>query len=462
MTAADLITTPQHDDDQQHDAIVCAVCGAVISDAAAAIEHDGERYCSDDCARSAGLAQCANCGEWHDADDCYAVAPGNGMSFCCYDCAYSYGFEQCAHCGEWFDMDNGGVYIEGYGCYCSAGCARSDGFEQCCDCDGWHRVSDMYTTRDGCAVCHECRCENYMYCDECGELVDDDDYDFDAEMCCDCARENSSDILLPYGYTPVLSFYGDTAGNTRPYLGVELEIDNSGGSRNDCLKSLAGMDLYGRVYLTADSSLDDGIEVTSHPMTLREHIDCGLWDDVRRIAADHDFTSHDNGRCGLHVHVNRSFFGKTPKAQAVGGFNLAVLVNRFERQMTIFSRRRDSRWCAYGRHADYVGKGHKANRGMFDKALDFTYSNNYEHSIAVNFQHSATFELRIFRGTLNEGTFNATLALVEGLALAAKHHGPTWCENVTWYDLVSCVLGALEHDQARDSLRSYLGEKGLL
>lgn len=184
---------------------------------------------------------------------------------------------------------------------------------------------------------------------------------------------------------------------------------------------------------------------------------------IREIAIEHGFTSHDNGRCGLHVHVNRAFFGKSEKRQHVGGYNLAMLVSRFEKQLTQFSRRRDNRWCSYGIHQEFIDEKHAGFKGLgiFEKSREMCVEKSYAHSQCVNFEHSATFELRIFRGTLRLETLYATLAMAHGLARAAKHHGLTWCEKATWHDLTSYILADMPDGVAKSALAAYMTERGV-
>lgn len=443
--------------------MICEQCGAIISaeNSGDAVHCDGLDYCGEDCARRADLVQCDECGEWADLLDSYSI---EGNWYCSDDCAHNAGYEQCAYCGDWFDTSNGQGVATEWGIYCCDSCAESDGWECCGCCGEWVREARTTATRDRGDVCGDCLDDLFYFCDECDEYVHEDDWNSEADMCDDCARENNYGLLHQYGYTPALTFYGDTCGNSRPYLGVELETDQSGcdyDMRRDYISRLAEIEHFCRVYLTADGSLECGVEVTSHPMTLDEHLGCGLWDEVREAAKESGFTSHDNGRCGLHVHINRSFFGKSYKAQSVGGLNLTMLVGRFERQMMDFARRLDTQWCAFGAHRSYTGNGHMSKCGIFEKADHLDSDIRYSHSVAVNMQHSQTFELRVFRGTLRKRTFNATLALAEGLAQAAKHHAAIWCETCTWYELVGWILDNLDNSEARDDLRAYLAEKGL-
>ena len=83
------------------------------------------------------------------------------------------------------------------------------------------------------------------------------------------------------------------------------------------------------------------------------------------------------------------------------------------------------------------------------------------HSQALNFQHSQTFEFRIFRGTMKWSTYFAALALVDGMCRTVKEHGSTWVETVSWYDLIEEVIDRCSCDYSRECLVAYLNEKGL-
>lgn len=409
---------------------------------------------------------CEQCCEWHIADDGEYIAD---TWFCSCDCAHEYGLEVCTYCGEWFSLDSydapGYLYVEEHhhiheGMYCSSECAIRDGWAQCANCCEWLH-GEYLTTHDGDSICCNCA-DNYSYCEECEDYYPNNETQYiDGVTLCDsCAEHRGHKYLYEYGYTPRIRFFGDTRGNAVPYLGVELETD-SGDDRYAYVSDLVdtlNADMY---WLTKDSSLNDGVEVTSMPCTLEEHISSGLWKSVGECAREHGFVSHNSGNCGLHVHINRDFFGKNRKVQDAAAYKITRVLQRFERQFTLFARRENNRWCKYKTDANY-DKPPMKPRGVLEKAEHLANNYGRDHSRALNMQHSATFEIRIFRGTLKTETLYASLALVQGLAIYTKTHGESSCEHVSWYDLMNAIIESTDDETARTSLVSYLTLKGLI
>lgn len=405
------------------------------------------------------------CDEWEEADDDQLYIDGEW--YCDTQCAHTSGFYQCERCGDWVHEDwDDTVYIEG-DYYCDYECAESDGWRQCSCCGEWRCEDTVRWVHDDC-YCDYCS-RNACYCEECDEYVWDDEWNHEYDCCQFCAehihgaeRPNRTrgNELHNYSYRETPVFYGNSDGNSHPFMGVELETD-SGNDRAAYVTALSGLPLYHRFWLTEDGSLSNGVEIASHPMTLDEHISSGMWNDIRKTAVKHKFVSHNSGNCGMHVHINRDFFGKSEKAQHVGGLKMMRLMQRFKPQVMTFTRRTSDRWCRFETSRDYSPKNKAYNElySLFGKALDMSYER--DHSQAVNFQHSATFELRVFRGTLKLETLYASLAFAEGLAKYCKSHGEVTIENCTWYDLIEWILVDCSNTTARACLRNYLEAKGL-
>lgn len=457
-------------DAQEQNTTICDTCGRFVATDEALTVYLATggvgTVCSEECAHAHGLGECPECGDWFNPLEPFAVITDEA-SYCSEECAIDAGLTRCQHCDEWFEADSAEtieLYDRGvYHCYCCENCASAAGARQCDSCGEW--VADIdelrYCEANDEYVCDDCYQQSYEYCDCCSEVVPRECFNFGLDMCDACAE--CSNDLHEYGYSPELTFYGNTKGDSVPFLGVELETDQDytdKARRHKYCADLAAICGSDRIYLTKDSSLDCGVEITSHPMTLDEHLGCGVWEGVRSVAIDHEFSSHDNRRCGLHIHINRSFFGKSDKRQEVGGYNLGMLVSRMEKQLTQFSRRKSNDWCEYGIHKDYLGKDKRRDfPTMFVKSKHMCGKTN--HSQCVNYQHSSTFELRIFRGTLRLKTLYASMALTHGLARAAKLHSQTWCESVDWYTLTTWILADLENNEARAALKNYLDSRGL-
>ena len=448
-------------------------------------------YASQENAYDDGCRCCECCEEWHHPDnmgDDVCIELGyESHWFCTYGCAHECGWETCENCYEWYYNEDG-VWTGDYG-YCSEECANRDGWHRCERCEEWTYYSRIvhigYSAETWCESCVD---YHALQCDECEEWFDEDEVSYDEDegryICEDCGGEShridrvvreAAGILHEYGWHPTLVFYTEN-GAVDPYMlkkpffyGVELETDG-GSNRSGYVNALSGIDGFNkRFWMTRDSSLDNGVEITGHPMTLKAHVGIkDMYEEIGKAANEYGFKSHDGGRCGLHVHVNRDAFGKDKRLQDAAGYKLMRLMQRFEKLFTIFTRRTDNGWCNYKTRRDYKIKDDvvKLNRDGKDERGVLQLANaleNWEktHGQCVNFEHSNTFEIRIFRGTLKWSTYFASLGLVDGLCRTVMNHGSIWVEGVTWLDLMAEVVERCDDEFARECLENYLDEKCL-
>lgn len=470
---------------REHRYAPCAECGEWHYKGMMA-RYRRDYLCSEDCAESYGLTRCPHCGSWVHPDD--GLTAEDGTVFCTEYCAEAFGYVECHHCGALNGQDsmresNDGAwfcdtecaardgYVECHDCgtltrqtdsphiddvtFCTYSCARNCGYERCGNCGHLVPEGDVDYDYHDTPICHDCRDSEYVTCDECGRLVHEDSIydDYIGEVCHTC--HIAARPMHEYGYVPELTFFGESA--THPYLGIELEVDNEYGDKEECSGEVHN-GYRDRLWMTRDGSLSsEGIELTSHPMTTEEHLS-GWWEDVFGIVRKHDYTSHDNGRCGLHIHVNRSFFSSNPSVQLVAGQKLVTIMSRFKKPLMAFSRRKDDEWCRFSDMSYIRGTD---GMTMYQKAHHIS-SMECEHSRAVNFEHRNTFELRIFRGTLRLTTFYASIALADAMARAAKHHSVAWAETVSWYEFAQWAVETCDIEVGKEALNAYLHEKGLI
>jgi len=433
-------------------------------------------YESESSAMQDGWVECERCGNLTHHEHSYRHLEVHGYSYCSPSCAHADGYYTCEQCGDWYHQDDE-VEVDG-NCYCSASCAHDAGYAECDRCGGW------YDEDDGTEVCDEVWCERCAdeYSDECascGTRYPDNQMhyyeDDECWYCDDCYEEvPRRGTLHEYGWTPALTFYtedGPWRGDTEKqpiFLGVELETDG-GRQRSKYVGELSQIDGFDEhFWMTRDSSLDNGVEITGHPMTLAYHVSLlDTYDEISSVASENGFRSHDGGRCGLHIHVNRRAFGRDKRVQDAGGYKLMRLMQRFEHQFTVFSRRTDNHWCSYKTYGDYQLKDElKASRRNKDEAGPLQMAarmaeNERSHAQCVNFEHRSTFEIRIFRGTLKWTTYFACLGLVDGMCRTVMAHGSTWVESVSWYDLMDEVERRCDSPYASECLADYLHGKGL-
>ena len=169
----------------------------------------------------------------------------------------------CDHCGDTYPLDE--MFHVGDDLLCPD-CAGE--LTILCDECGTRIYRDDDEGDDTHALCHACRARYYTRCDHCGALIPNDEvYQLGGEsLCRDCYADNCDEgPIHDYNYMPDLVFHGK--GLRR--FGVELEIDE-GGELTSHAKRFLDIANHSaeNLYIKTDGSLDDGLELVTHPMTL--------------------------------------------------------------------------------------------------------------------------------------------------------------------------------------------------
>jgi hypothetical protein len=385
----------------------CASCGCVIKDGDG-VNIGADVYCTD-C-----VTTCDECGEIVPRDEVITVNDWNYCDECATECLF-----YCENCGEYHSNDDAVEVRTGYREYsmwCND-CAEADAI-CCADC-GCYVLSDYAYYIGSCDyVCEDCA-DRYSYCEVCETYVHYTQYDSDADMCRECARENA----------PILNYHGGHKNKKhgeckRQWRGIwrgfgyELEIDRNNrdtvSERNlvERLTEIAGDALV----FERDGSLQYGFEIITQPHT-EEAMRALNWRDILHACHEYGYTSHDNGNCGLHVHISREIFGADEVEQ---NNNIAKLIYFYDvnyDDIVKISRR------------EYRDAVHWADRYDIDtrkQAVDIV-ANGASRYHAVNITNRATVEIRIMRGTLNFDTFNACTDFVQTIAKNAR--------KIRWRDI---------------------------
>ncbi len=213
------------------------------------------------------------------------------------------------------------------------------------------------------------------------------------------------------------------------HFGVELEIDGGGTDRYNAEKLLnIANDDAENLYIKTDGSLDEGLELVTHPMTLTYRLNEMPWAAVLHKAQEMDYLSHAAGTCGLHVHISRLAFGCTYEQQEASIARLLYFVEKFWAELLRFSRRTQSqmnRWAArYGMKLTPTDQMCHAKNSC---ARRYT---------AVNLTNSDTVEIRMFRGTLKLNTLKATLQMVNHLVEVAVSMSDCQVQDMSWFDFL--------------------------
>lgn len=270
----------------------------------------------------------------------------------------------------------------------------------------------------------------YQRCDECG-LCFSRDYDMhcrNGNYYCDTCWEDMEPVIYDYhcyhdGYYP-----RSLARESPLFMGFELEVDNVRGDYDELAASVLDGDMDGTLHCEEDCTV--AFEFISQPCTLEYHKN-QHYNDWFFSELDGKCESHDAGTCGLHVHVNKSFFDDR------GYDRLKTILFFFKDELFQFSRRQ----CWDYGYSDFGEKIGKSSVTMH-KAKN---TKEYGHSTWFNENNSSTYEFRFFRGTLRYETFMASLELVHNICIAAMSN----TDVITW-DLLLDGDYCREYSKSRD------------
>lgn len=347
----------------------------------------------------------------------------------------------CSHCGAARPLHERilvgddaicGACVLNYTCICEDCGARI-----------WNsdRVYDSHIT-----LCEHCFERSYTRCIDCDRIVHNSDAYFDeadAPYCGNCWNEKQKHTAIhEYHYKPEPIFYGDGIR----YLGVELEIDCGG---KDCHSARRILNIANaaaeHLYIKSDGSLDDGMELVTHPMTLDYHRKQMPWEAVLSEARALGYLSHKAQTCGLHIHISREAFGETRIQQECTIARMLYFVEKFWTELLRFSRRTESqinRWAArYGMKLSP------------QEVLDCAKDHHMGRYAAVNLTNWRTIEIRIFRGTLKWNTLLATLQMVHAICNVAVFMSDDELQALSWHGFLDRI-----HDP---ELIQYLKERNL-
>ena len=286
-------------------------------------------------------------------------------------------------------------------------------------------------------LCRDCFDDHYTHCSACGCLLHesnayyDDSDEYDERPYCGSCYEGRPDSkpIHDYYYKPAPVFYGDGPR----FFGVELEIDSGGEDRDNARSLLEIGNREGNyVYIKHDGSLDDGMELVTHPLSLDCHLHKMPWGRLCQEALSMGYLSHRATTCGLHVHISRVAFGETERLQDAAIARVLYFFEKHWEELLKFSRRTPrqlERWAArYGYKEqpmeilDFAKKGYHGGR----------YT-------CINLQNYQTVEFRMFRGSLKVNTILATLELLDRICDVAVFLSDEELKALAWTTFVSGI-----------------------
>ena len=376
-------------------------------------------YCETDC-------------EWYEKNDDLIEIDGNWYRDDDDDIFW------CEHCHEYCIGEAHEVHVSESGedteTWCHS-CARNDAF-QCDDCREWysndyHYHSD-YPDRD---ICPSCEQDNYHYCERCGSTVHNDYYNWDEEMCDDCASSRSE--VKSYHWHHSNSFKNKNmlfmangkmirlgSRDIKDTCGIELEVTADDRScESETIEKLNELQVdENEFFYEHDCSIGEGFEIITGVHTFRS-IKEMKWEEMLEVLKDNGYCSHDGGKCGLHIHIGRKYFGKYETDQDFAIGRIYAFYALFWDDMVKASRRSNT---SQGLH--YCNKAWIIERSEFFKDNRYVRNLIYKkgaardgcHTVALNNTNSHTFEFRLGRGTLRYESLMAWIDLTLTIARNSK------------------------------------------
>ena len=267
-------------------------------------------------------------------------------------------------------------------------------------------------------ICCECM-ENFSECETCDTILHEGD---DCGRCADFYSK-----LHDYGTKARKFLFFDwirgkftrsdveSEGNNKRekalYIGDEHEVecDNSD-EKYDLVSELGSFYRNLLFYFTRDSSLDEGVEIHSHPMTHKAH-KARKWDGFNSVR-EWGVRSYNTDTAGLHFHLNRSAFTNFHFLKFVKFINENIAFT-----LGIGRRKNINNLNEYA-FFDYR-LPHDIKRYIARRYRE--YSSNYKVTCsigsrgAINLSNTETIELRFFGGALKENKYKAKIDFVQAV-----------------------------------------------
>lgn len=224
-----------------------------------------------------------------------------------------------------------------------------------------------------------------------------------------------------YDYIPFEYTKHNIAGEEDSlYMGFELEVDGGGTSKKNAKRVL---DMIGEdsCFCVTDGSLDSGFEIVSNPSTLGYHKSLA-YEEMLKFLKTKGY--NDSLKAGLHVHINRDFFGDEETKIDFNIIKLIYLIEKHWSYTKLIARRENKKYA-------------RRITGVDSLIKLYTASKNIGKFACVNLEHIDTVELRLFGGTMSYMTLMATLEYVRNLAYICKATAIDNIDSVSFQDIVN-------------------------
>jgi len=276
--------------------------------------------------------------------------------------------------------------------YCKECCVK---YTQSCEiCDEVFAFDRFYNINHT-KYCGSCMRERFVRCYYCHTFIhkSENNYvtlpdriqreslnsDYNWVICNNCYH-NGRWLIHDYSFEPPFTFYKtEKDKKTNLYYGIELEVE-APQNKTDIILGLPDF-----IYVKADSSIEDGFELVTHPMTYNWLItNKNEWYNILNLLVKYNCKSETTQTCGMHIHMSLAAFGSYHLTKFMEFINSNKEFTKFISQRDI---RRLSQWAKLDN-----------KKSVRIKARDRREYND-RHS-AVTIARDTTAEVRIFQGTL--------------------------------------------------------------
>lgn len=248
----------------------------------------------------------------------------------------------------------------------------------------------------------------------------------------------------------------DKEPETNKYFGIELEIDMDKAPRNaqtlrrrnvlaTRLNTLLNENNYNSlVKFETDASIGSyGVEIITQPMTMNYILtNKEKFKEAMRIIDELQYSSHDSGKCGMHIHVSRNYLSDETLD------NIFLIFENFKNEIIAFSRRNQSqmRWCRF------MTDDNTSRESMNKEYINQNKCYRTSHGCAINNGNRNTVEFRIFRGTTKLRTFLANIQLIDNIIEIAKNQDVV---GITWNMIIN-------YNEEYTELKEYNEKRGIM
>lgn len=224
-------------------------------------------------------------------------------------------------------------------------------------------------------------------------------------------------------------------------MGIELEIE----AKNDSYKREITSRKSNWISMENDSSLGTyGIELVTIPLVPKDAKSIDMWRPLCEYLAKRA-KSWDTSRCGLHVHIGKEAFGKTPEEISETTGKLLYLYHHYLHDTSVNNK-------IYGRSTSYHEESGKTEVGNAVKTLgsqilkDKTLSKKLDESLKeragssryfdINLKNANTIEFRKGRGSLN---VNRIVSIITYNDMMVKYARKTSWTKISYEDFVAFI-----------------------